>query len=85
MQSIGHLLTFTQLKLKVTKITQQRITLFKNGTPRWGWFKWFKKHILDLSLKVTHGLEVGCAKGLCPKNVASFYINLIKIYNAHTY
>jgi hypothetical protein len=32
----------------------------------------------DLSLKVAHGLEVDCAKGLCPTNVASFYTDLIK-------
>ncbi len=28
-------------------------------------------------MKVAQGLEVGCAKGLCPTNVMSHYTNLI--------
>jgi hypothetical protein len=27
-------------------------------------------------LKVVQGLEIGCAKGLCPTNVVSLYINI---------
>jgi hypothetical protein len=46
---------------------------------------WFKRHHHDLSLMVTQGLEIGCTKGLCLANVASFYANLIEAYNAHHY
>jgi hypothetical protein len=32
-----------------------------------------------------HGLEQGRAKGLCPKNVASLYDNLLDMYSRHNY
>jgi hypothetical protein len=53
MQGIGHPITLTQLRLKVVKITQERITPFKNGIPRWGWFMWFKRRNLDLLVHVS--------------------------------
>ncbi len=34
LQLISHLITFPQLQLKVAKITQERLTPFKNGIPR---------------------------------------------------
>jgi hypothetical protein len=33
-------------------------------------------------LKITDGGKVAHAKGLCPTNDASFYTNLIEVYNA---
>ncbi len=36
LQLIRHLIMFTQLQLKTTKITQERLTPFKNGIPRCG-------------------------------------------------
>jgi hypothetical protein len=56
-------------------MTQESLTPFKNRIPSWGWLQWFKKCNLNLSLSVTQGLKVGCAKGLCPNNVATFYKN----------
>jgi len=55
MQAIKQLITFTQLHLKVVEITQKSSTLFKNGIPRWGWLRWFKKPNLDFSLRVCKG------------------------------
>ncbi len=55
MQAIKHLITFTQLHLKVVEITQKSSTLFKNGIPRWGCLRWFKKPNLDFSLRVCKG------------------------------
>jgi hypothetical protein len=39
----------------------------------------------NLSLCITQGLEVGCTKGLCPTNVATFYDKLLHVYNLHDY
>jgi hypothetical protein len=39
LQAIKHLITFTQLHLKVVEITQKSLTLFKNGIQRWGWLR----------------------------------------------
>jgi hypothetical protein len=55
MQAIKHLITFTQLHLKVVEITQKSSTLFKNGIPRWGWLSWFNKENLDFSLGAWKG------------------------------
>ncbi len=55
MQAIKQLITFTQLHLKVVEITQKSSTLFKNGIPRWGWLRWFKKPNLDFSLGACKG------------------------------
>jgi len=66
----------TQLRLKVAKTSQKRITPFKNGILGLGWFMWFKKHNPDLSIHVSRGLEVKFTKGLCPLNVETFYTNL---------
>jgi hypothetical protein len=75
----------TQLRLKVAKFSQKRITPFKNGILQLGWFMWFKRHNPDLSIHVSHGLEVKCTKGLCPLNVETFYTNLAYTYNLHRY
>ena len=39
----------------------------------------------SLTLTVMHGLEQGRAKGLCLKNVASLYDNLLDMYSRHNY
>jgi hypothetical protein len=77
MQVIGHLFTLIQLWLKVAKIIHEKPTLVKNGILGWGWLKWFRRHNLYLSLKGAQGLEVGCVKGIFPKNVKLFYMNVI--------
>jgi hypothetical protein len=69
MQGIEHPITFTQLKLKITQIKQERSTPFKNMILGWGWVRWLKKCHFDMSLKVVYGLEVGSTKGLCLTNV----------------
>jgi hypothetical protein len=66
---IMHPISFTQLWLKVVKITQERQMPFQNGVLRWEWFRWSKNYNLDLSFRVAWGMEVGCAKGLCLINV----------------
>ncbi len=73
------------MTLTVVEITQERLIPFKNGIPSWGWLQWFREGNLDLSLCIIQGLEVGCAKGLCITNVATFYNNLQHVYNLHDY
>jgi hypothetical protein len=51
----------------------------------WEWFRWLRRHNLDLLLKVTQGLNVEHVKGLCPTNVATLHNNLDKVYNTHHY
>ena len=43
MQENGFPLTMDQLRLKVAEMTQERVTPFRDGIPRNGWLKWFKK------------------------------------------
>jgi hypothetical protein len=69
MYTIMHPITFIQLWPKVVIITRERQTPFQNGIPRWEWLRWSKNYNLDLSFKVTWGMKVGCAKGLCLTNV----------------
>jgi hypothetical protein len=42
MQKMGLSITLQQLKMKVTKVTQTRITPFKYGVPGSSWWFWFK-------------------------------------------
>jgi hypothetical protein len=39
----------------------------------------------ELSLHHSQRLEAGRARGLCPESVASFYLNLAKLYETHSY
>ena len=80
-----HGLSPTKLKLKVAEITQQRETPFINGIPGASWLKLFKKRHPKFILRMSKGLEVGRARGLCSMNVASFYHNLEKLYSEHNY
>jgi hypothetical protein len=84
-QEYGHLLSMQQLRLRVAAITQERVTPFRGGLPGDSWVRWFKKRHPHLILRTSQGLEFARAKGLCPENVASFYINLEHMYMTHNY
>ena len=60
----------TQLKAKVAKITQDRVTLFKKVVLRDSWVKWFTLRHLDLVLRVLQGLDHRRVKALNLENVA---------------
>jgi len=68
----NHLYGITQSckrgKSKVLQKGEERVTHFKNGILGLGWLKWFKKHDLDLSLKVTQTL-------LKPKNLHKYQLS----------
>ena len=85
MQEYGYPLSMDQLRLKVAKMIQYRVTPFRDGIPRNGWIKWFKKRHPNLTLRLSEGLEFSRAKGLCPENVRSFYSNLEQLYNKENY
>jgi hypothetical protein len=38
--------------------------------------RWFRKCHPEISVRMSQGLDSGRARGLCPKNVSSFYENL---------
>ena len=76
MQEYAYPLSMDQLRLKVAEIVQDRVTPFRDGIPGNGWIKWFKKRHPNLTLRHSEGLEFLRARGLCPKNVRSFYSNL---------
>jgi hypothetical protein len=40
---------------------------------------------LDLLLKVALDLEIGHVKGLCLANLNILYINLLEVYDIHSY
>jgi len=42
MRECGLLISFNQLKLKVAKITQTKVTPFRNGILGKTWWRWFK-------------------------------------------
>ena len=85
MVEYGHPLSIEELRLKVALLTQERPTSFSDGILGRGWLCWFKIRHLDLTLRQAQGLEIAQAKGLCAKNVASFYKNLQKLYDKHQY
>jgi hypothetical protein len=76
MARYGHPINITELKIKVAEATQLRETPFKDGIPRAGWVRWFRKRHPEISLRMSQGLDSGRARGLCPENVSSFYENL---------
>lgn len=47
--------------------------------------RWFKRRHPELSLRHSQGLEANCARGLCAESVASFYANLMLLYEAQNY
>ena len=85
MADLGHLLSMELLHLKVALLIQERPTPFTNGILESAWVLWFKKRHLDLALCQSQGLDVTRAKGLCPKNVDTFYKNLEELYKKYHY
>ena len=85
MADYGHPLSTEQLCLKVALLTEERPSPFTDGIPGRGWLCWFKKWHPGLTLRQTQGLEIARVKGLCAKNVASFYKNLQELYDKHQY
>ena len=85
MADLGHPLSMEQLRLKIALLTQERPTPFTNGVPGPAWVRWFKKRHLALSLRQSQGLDVARVKGLCPKNVETFYKNLEDLYAKYQY
>lgn len=73
------------LKMNVADITRNCSTPFWNGIPGDGWFRWFRKHHPELTLRVALPLSSSRAKGLCKENVGSFYGNLSELYSLHGY
>ena len=69
----------------VSEITQERETPFTKGIPGDSWLKWFKNRHPEIILRSSQGLELACAKGLSPENVATFYDNLLDLYREHAY
>jgi len=50
MQNLGFPLSIRQLREKVGILIQTRITPFKDGVPRQGWIKYFKKRHPKLAM-----------------------------------
>jgi hypothetical protein len=76
MARYGHPINITELKIKVAEATQLHDTPFKDGIPRAGWVRWFRKCHPEISVRMSQGLDCGRARGLCSENVSSFYENL---------
>jgi hypothetical protein len=76
MARYGHPMSLTELKIKVAKATQLCDIPFKDGIPGSGWLCWFCKQHLELSLRMSQGLDAGRVRSLCPDNVSTFYENL---------
>ena len=85
MQDHAHPISVMELKSKVTEITQERWTPFRDGIPGRGWLKWFRHRHPELTLRSAQGSEEGRARALNPSNVASFYKNLEEAYDRHRY
>ena len=85
MQEHAHPISIFELTRKVAEITQEHWTPFKDGIPGRGWLRWFRNRHPELTLRFAQGLEEGCARGLNPSSVSSFYDNLQKAYERHEY
>ena len=66
-------------------MTQGSETSFTNGILGPSWLRWFKRRHLELSLRLAQDLDAKRARGLCAKNVISFYENLSCMYDTHNY
>lgn len=71
MASIGHPMSLAQLRIKVVDSTQRRPTPWVGCLPWWSWVRWCHIRHPNRSLRVVQMLEIGIARGLCPKNVQS--------------
>jgi len=57
MQEVGLSISLQQLKMKVAKLTQTRLTPFQKGVPRSSWQYWFKRRHLELNIDQAEGLD----------------------------
>ena len=57
-QEYAYPLSMDQLRLKVAEMVQERVTPFRDGIPRNGWIKWFRKRHPNLTLRNSQELEV---------------------------
>ncbi len=64
MQKCGFNVTLHQLKLKVAKITQTRLTPLKDGVLIDSWWCWFQNKHPNLTIKQAEGLNVNRTQGL---------------------
>ena len=85
MADYGHPLTTEQLRLKVTLLTQERVIVFTNGIFGIRWLHWFQKRHPHLTRRQSQELQFSRVKGLCAKNVATFYENLQQLYEKYEY
>ncbi len=85
MQKFGFNVTLHQLKLKITKITQTRLTPFKDGVLIDSWWCWFQNKHPNLTIKQVEGLNVNKTQGLITNSYNYFYNNLQNIYQQHNY
>ena len=85
MADLGYPLMLTQLKLKVSKLTQDWWTPFNDGILGSSWVKWFLCRHPNITLQSSEGLEIARARGLCLINVATLYGNLVSLYAEHSY
>jgi hypothetical protein len=76
MARYGHPINIMELKIKVVEAMQLREIPFKDGVPGAGWLHWFQKHHPEVSLRMSKGLDLGRARGLCPFHVATSYDDL---------
>jgi hypothetical protein len=81
----GYGLSPTALRMKVSKITMSKDTPFREGIPRGGWMRGWRRRHPKLTFLVAQALEIARAKGLCRDNVRSFYGNLQTLYSLHKY
>lgn len=51
MQDVAHPISIIELRTKVTEITQERWTPFRDGVPGRGWLRWFRNRHPELTLQ----------------------------------
>jgi hypothetical protein len=61
--------------MKVTKLTQTKVTLFRDGLPNNSWWFWIKHRHLKINIQHVEGLEVCRTQRLTPNSCNSFYTN----------
>ena len=64
-------MSLAQLRIKVVDSTQKHPTPWAGNLPWWIWVRWCYIRHPNHSLRVIQILEMGIARGLCPKNVYS--------------
>jgi hypothetical protein len=64
MAEVGHRLSITALKMKVSEITMARATPFRNGILGGGWMRGWRRRHPELSLRTAAALETSRARRL---------------------